>query len=226
MNTDILLGKTTEHVVPLEGTNVFLHKDIIRELQKLKLAAREAGFELEIASGFRSFDRQKLIWDAKARGERKLLDDHGNELKFSDLSPKEVMFSILRWSALPGASRHHWGTDLDVFNSKTQSREEVQLTTAECTGDGPAAAFHDWLDSQIAQKASFGFYRPYREDLGGVAPERWHLSYAHISDKIMVQYTYSLFRKNIEESDFLLKDLLLENSQEIFERYFLNISAP
>lgn len=226
MNTDILLGKTNEHLVPLEGTNVFLHKDILRDFHKLKLAAREAGFEIEVASGFRSFDRQKAIWDAKARGERKLLDDQGNELRFSDLSPKEVMFSILRWSALPGASRHHWGTDFDVFNGATQSRDQVELTTAECTGNGPAAEFHDWLDSQIAQKAAFGFYRPYREDLGGVAPERWHLSYAYLSDKYMVEYTYSLFKKNIEENDFLLKELLLEHSHEIFERYFLNISAP
>lgn len=226
MNIDILLGKTTEHLVPLEGTNVLLHKDILRDFNKLKQAAREEGFELDVASGFRSYDCQKLIWDAKARGERKLLDDKGKELKFSELSPIEVMHSILRWSALPGASRHHWGTDFDVFNSKTQSREEVELTTSECTGNGPAAEFHDWLDSQISQKASFGFYRPYREDLGGVAPERWHLSYAPLSDKYMVEYTSSLFKKNIEESDFLLKDLLLENSQEIFERYFLSISSP
>lgn len=226
MNIDILLGKTTEHLVPLEGTNVLIHKDIVRDFNKLKNAAREEGFELEILSGFRSFDRQKLIWDSKAKGERKLLDDQGRELNFSQLSPIEIMDSILRWSALPGASRHHWGTDFDVFNRKTQSREEVQLTTAECTGSGPSAEFHEWLDSQISQKASFGFYRPYREDLGGVAPERWHLSHAYFSDKYMAEYTYSLFKKNIEENDFLLKDLLLENSQDIFERYFLNISAP
>ena len=30
------------------------------------------------------------------------------------------MAAILVWSALPGASRHHWGTDLDVFDRAVQ----------------------------------------------------------------------------------------------------------
>lgn len=226
MNIDILLGKTQDHLVLLEGTRVALHKDMLRDFGRLRALAKEEGFALEVASGFRSYERQQLIWDAKARGERKLLDDFGRELNFSDLSQREVMDSILRWSALPGASRHHWGTDFDVFDGNTQTRDQVQLIPAECERDGPAAKLHDWLDSLMGQQAAFGFYRPYREDLGGVAPERWHLSYAPLSDKFMVSYTFSLFKKNIEESDVLLKELLLEHTQEIYERYFLNISAP
>ena len=26
------------------------------------------------------------------------------------------MVGILEWSALPGASRHHWGSEFDVFD--------------------------------------------------------------------------------------------------------------
>ncbi|MCZ8486094.1 D-alanyl-D-alanine carboxypeptidase family protein [Vibrio lentus] len=30
-------------------------------------------------------------------------------------SEQQKLSAILRWSALPGASRHHWGCDFDVF---------------------------------------------------------------------------------------------------------------
>ena len=33
----------------------------------------------------------------------------------------------------------------------------------------------------MAAGNSHGFYRPYARDHGGIAPERWHLSYAPVS---------------------------------------------
>src|SRR5690606_12745574 len=121
-------------------------------------------------------------------GERALLDDLGNPLNYSTLSPIEIMFSILRWSAAPGASRHHWGSDIDVYDAHTQKPEMVKLVPSECIENGPAAPMHEWLDSLISQNAAFGFYRPYNTDLGGVSPERWHLSYSPVSRRISEQY--------------------------------------
>lgn len=226
MNIDILLGKTREHLVPLDGTKYLLHKDMIHDFLMLKKSAEAAGFDLQIASAFRDYDRQLKIWNSKAKGERALLDDHGAALNFSSLSPREIMFAILRWSALPGASRHHWGTDIDVFNGLTQKAEDVKLEPSETQGNGPAAQLHDWLDDQISQGQSFGFYRPYQTDRGGISPERWHLSHNPTSHRIVNFYTYSLFKKNISESEILLKDELLEYSDEIYQRYFINLDPP
>ena len=226
MNIDILLGKTTEHLVPLEGTKFLIHSQMREDFLRLQKKALQAGFDLQITSAFRDYERQLKIWNTKARGERALMDDFGSPLVYQVLTPTEIMFSILRWSALPGASRHHWGSDIDIFDGSKQKVEDVQLTPQECEGDGPAAKLHDWLDEQINNNESFGFYRPYASDKGGVSPERWHLSYWPISQEIYKSYTMELFQKNIEDSSIELKEIVLENLITIYQRYLMNVDSP
>jgi LAS superfamily LD-carboxypeptidase LdcB len=226
MNIDILLGKTTEHLVPLAGTKYFVHRLMLHDFLKLQRDAKEAGFDLQIASAFRDYERQALIWNKKAKGERGLRDDSGRDLTFATLSPLQIMYAILRWSAIPGTSRHHWGTDIDVFDGSTQTQEDVQLVPEECIGHGPASGLHQWLDERIHQDAAYSFYRPYKTDKGGIAPERWHLSYFPIARRITDIYTYSIFKKNIEESTLTLKEELLDHSFDIFQRYFINTDLP
>ncbi len=222
----MILGKTTDHLVPVEGTKFFVHKNMLHDFLKLQREAQYAGFDLQIASAFRDYDRQLQIWNAKATGQRTILDDQERPLEFSKLSPTEIVFAILRWSAIPGCSRHHWGTDVDVFDANTQKLEEVKLVPSECEGTGPAARMHAWLDDQMASNTSFDFFRPYKTDHGGVAPERWHISYYPYSRRLLEAYTISLFKKNISESEIALKDVLLEHAEEIFHRYILNYDLP
>jgi LAS superfamily LD-carboxypeptidase LdcB len=226
MNIDILQGKTNEHLVLLEGTKFFIHNQMLIDFLRLQKDAQKMGFDLKIISAHRDFDRQLKIWNLKASGERILLDENERPLEFSKLSPIEIIMAILRWSALPGSSRHHWGSDIDVYDAKTQTEEEVKLVPSETILNGPAARLHEWLDSKIASDSAYGFYRPYATDRGGVAPERWHLSYYPISRRYLESYTFSLFKKNIEESDMLLKETVLENADEIFRRFFLNVDVP
>lgn len=226
MNIEILLGKTTEHLVPLEGTKYFIHKDMLKDFLRLQRDAAAEGFNLQLASAFRDFDRQLKIWNLKASGERPILDDQENPLVFSQLSPTQLVMAILRWSAIPGCSRHHWGTDIDVYDGNTQKAEEVKLIPSETMASGPAAGLHEWLDSKISSRNAYGFYRPYSQDRGGISPERWHLSYHLLSRRYLEAYTFSIFKKNIEESEMLLKDVLLENADEIYQRFFLNIDLP
>ena len=226
MNIDIITGKTTEHLVPLEGTKFLIHSQMREDFLRLQQKASEAGFDLQIISAFRDYERQLKIWNAKARGERALMDDFGSPLVYQVLTPTEIMFSILRWSALPGASRHHWGSDIDVFDANKQNAEDVQLTPKECEGDGPAARLHDWLDEQINNNESFGFFRPYASDKGGVSPERWHLSYWPVSEKIYETFTMELLQKNIENSSIELKEIVLENLPTIYQRYLMNVDSP
>ena len=65
----------------------------------------------------------------------------------------------------------------------------VQLTPAEVAPGGPFDALHRWLDERMAAHASEGFYRPYARDRGGVAPERWHLSFAPLSRELAGRVT-------------------------------------
>lgn len=209
---NILLGKTRDHLVPLEGTKFFIHADMLRDFQNLQREAFKDGFDLSIVSAFRDYERQLFIWNRKVTN--------------SELPPVETIFQILRWSALPGASRHHWGTDIDIFDASTQRIEDVKLTPEEVSEGGPSARLHDWLDEKIHARSAFGFYRPYANDRNGIAPERWHLSYSPLSQKYFQSYTLDLFLENIETSEMLLKEIVKQHAEEIFQRFFLNVELP
>lgn len=219
MNPDLLLGLDDDAVIEADLFGVKLHPQIIAPLQDLYIAAKNSGFELAIASGYRNFSRQLWIWNQKAQGLRPVLDACGNRLDISQLSDDKKLFSILRWSALPGASRHHWGTDVDVYDkSRIDSAYQLQLTLAETENDGPFAAFHHWLSQEI-QKKDCPFFRPYKVDKGGVAPEPWHLSYRPLADLFYREFSVDILRKQIEVSDIQLKESIIKNLDEIFENY-------
>lgn len=169
-----------------------LHPAAADAFRRLQARAADAGFSLQPVSCHRSFERQLAIWNAKAEGRRPVLDAHGCALDRMRCDDWAWAQAILRWSALPGASRHHWGSDLDVFDSAAVAPDyQVQLTPQEVEYGGPFCALHDWLDRQITEQRAEGFYRPYVTDRGGVAPERWHLSYAPLAAECERQLTES-----------------------------------
>ena len=176
-----LTGQDESHLVTLSCGHR-LQVQVAAAFAALQADALAAGFDLEIASSFRSFGRQRTIWNGKAEGERPVYDDSGNPIVMEQLSDREQMHAIMRFSALPGTSRHHWGSDLDVFDARAlPAGASLQLSQAEVETGGIFDPLHCWLDERIADNSSFGLYRPYDCDRGGVAPERWHLSYAPVA---------------------------------------------
>ena len=77
MNIDIILGKTQEHLVPLEGTKYLVHEQMLHDFLRLQHSAQKDGFDLQVASAFRDYDRQLKIWNAKASGARMLTSSLG-----------------------------------------------------------------------------------------------------------------------------------------------------
>ncbi|HCS65435.1 MAG TPA: peptidase [Cellvibrio sp.] len=218
-NNGLLLGLDERELVdsPLLGCRI--HRQGLDPLLFLAERAASAGFILKVASSYRSFERQLLIWNNKARGLRPVLNDAGEAIDINVLSERDKVFAILRWSALPGASRHHWGTDVDVYGSAHMDPEyQLQLTVAETQGDGPFAEFHCWLNDELAQGSS-NFFRPYAQDRGGVAPEPWHLSYAPLATIFSRQLTQDLLRGQLEQTDLELKQVVLDNLDEIFQQF-------
>ena len=200
-----------------------LHRDVVAPFLELRAAARAAGFDLAILSGFRSFEQQLSIWNRKATGRLAVLDSDARPLDIARLSEPELVFSILRWSALPGASRHHWGTDLDVYDrAATPEGYQVELIPAEVAAGGMFGRLHAWLDERIARRAAFGFFRPYDADRRGVAPERWHLSHAPVASGYARLLTADLLRETLEKADLMLKDVVLERLEEIVARFVTN----
>jgi LAS superfamily LD-carboxypeptidase LdcB len=152
-----------------------------------------------------------------------VLDDDGVPLDIATLSERDLAFAILRWSALPGASRHHWGTDVDVYDAAARpDGYEVALVPREVDPGGMFAPLHAWLDERIAVDGAFGFFRPYDRDRGGVAPERWHLSHAPTATRYERLLTPALLRATVAPADLRLKGVVLAHLEEIVERFVAN----
>lgn len=203
-----------------------LHRLAVPAFLTLKSLAAHAGFDLAIASGYRDFHRQKAIWNAKLSGQRPVLDTQGRPIALDQLSPWQRVEAVLRWSALPGASRHHWGTDIDVYDRSAVADDyEVQLTASEVTANGPFVALHDWLDQVFVDRPELGFFRPYPKDRGGIAPERWHISYAPVSGMLQRQLSKALILETVRDSDLHSKDVVIEHMDEIYQRFIKVPSA-
>lgn len=221
-----LVGKDESHLcsaADAEWLGTAIHRDVVPAFRELRAEAAGAGFDVAILSGFRSFDKQLSIWNRKARGELPVLDSNASPLDIRRLRDDELMFTILRWSALPGASRHHWGTDLDVYDAAARpAGYEIELIPSEYDAEGMFSPFSAWLDERIANGTASGFFRPYDLDRNGVAPERWHISYAPIAVPCQQALDADLLRPTVESADMMLKDVVLANLDEIVERFVVN----
>jgi len=218
-----LTGLDDSHLVTLRGGHR-LCDEVAAAFTALQADARKAGFELAIASSFRSFARQLTIWNGKASGARPVYDDRGRAVAMGVLSPPEQLHAILRYSAIPGTSRHHWGTDLDIYDAGAVAPDyTLQLSPQEVAVGGVFDPLHCWLDERIAAGESRGFFRPYALDRGGVAPERWHLSYAPLSAGCSEQLTGELLQScwDCERSSaaLLLHDEIEAELPRIMARY-------
>jgi len=185
-----LTGRSRTHVVELAGEHCTLHPSAAGAFLALKSAASRAGLALSALSAFRDFERQLLLWNEKFRGLRPLLDRDARPLDVSQMSDEDIVRAILHWSALPGASRHHWGTEIDVIDLRAQpAGRGAQLLPADFALTGPYARLDAWLSEHAAR---FGFFRPYDQDRGGVQPEPWHLSYAPLAHAALPALTLEL----------------------------------
>jgi hypothetical protein len=63
-------------------------------------------------------------------------------------------------------------------------------------------------------------------DRNGVAPERWHLSYAPVAVEYGRLLTPALLRSAIQGAEMMLKDVVLTHLDAIFERFVTNTNKP
>lgn len=185
--------------------------------------AEDAGIKLAICSAHRPFERQLAIWNAKASGKRAVLDANELPVNIQGLSDDAIVDLILLWSALPGASRHHWGTDLDVFDAAQIDVKALRLVEAEYVQGGPCAKLHAWL---VENAHDFGFYFPFQLGQSAVSPEPWHISYFPVAQLLLPQFDRAELAILLENSDMLLKDAVLARLDNLIDEYVLRIAQP
>src|SRR5215471_4341701 len=179
MNELELTGRARTHIEQIDDPRVALHRQVVEPFRALREAAAREGLDLMPFSAFRDFNQQVEIWNRKFRGERPLYDRAGKVREHAALSEAELVEAILVWSAVPGASRHHWGSEIDVYDrSALPDGYRVEVLREEDDAGGVIERLAVWLDANLER---FGFFRPYDRDRGGVYPEPWHISYAAIS---------------------------------------------
>jgi LAS superfamily LD-carboxypeptidase LdcB len=224
VNADELTGQARTHVADVTDPHCVLHQHAITPFLNLRKAAAADGFDLSPISSFREFDRQLKIWNGKFSGERPVLDAAGQSIDARRLSEPERVAAILQWSALPGASRHHWGTDVDLVDrNATAAAYRPQLIAEEFAPAGPYARLGEWLEANAAR---FGFFRPFRGVLSGVRPEPWHYSFAPVAENARRDLTPNILRAALTDAQLLGKEQVLARLDELHAKYVASIDWP
>ncbi len=224
LNWQQSVGIDQSHLIDFkqfQQSNVLVHKDIITDLENLLLAAKSDNVVIEIVSCYRSFDRQLSIWNGKWQGHRPVTSRHGRPLNIAQMSDMEKYKAISLWSALPGFSRHHWGTDMDIFcRSAIQAGHKIELVPEEFSNKGVCHPLNNWLDNNLEQ---YNFFRPYQNYQRGVSEEPWHISHQPTSQQIMNNYPFEQCQDYLNQSDIKSRAFMSDMFEHYKTQYFLNI---
>ncbi|WP_314885515.1 M15 family metallopeptidase [Aggregatibacter segnis] len=224
LTPDMLTGKSREHLVNLPtpySPHHFLQAKAMKAFQGLQQSAVKNGFNLQPASSFRDFARQQLIWNGKFNGERKVHDDVGNALDLSRLDDWQKSQAILRWSALPGASRHHWGTEIDIFDPDLLPQDQsLQLEPWEYEQGGYFFELSEFLTENLPH---FDFNLPFMQMPAEkkIGREPWHISYMPLAEKAKQLFSAEVLLQAWEKEEIGGKATLQQHLPQIFEQYFV-----
>jgi LAS superfamily LD-carboxypeptidase LdcB len=188
---------------------LYLHKETYTAFKLMYDAAKAEGIVLQIRSATRNFQAQKGIWERKWTGETLIENGQNASSAYPDPAVRATM--ILKYSSMPGSSRHHWGTDIDLnaFDNSWFS-------------SGTGLQIYEWL-TQHARR--FGFCQPYSAKGPnrpyGFEEERWHWSYMPLSQPLTQMAKDSL--KDTMITGFMGSEVATR--LKIVERYVLGINA-
>ena len=180
ISKEILLGKFEPSqdsnfiIIPnnmADKNNMYCHKETFKAYIAMRDSALKDSITLTIVSATRNFDKQKQIW------ERKWKNTQGNDIN--------KIHTIMRYSSMPGTSRHHWGTDLDFISVET-----------DYWTHGEGLRTYNWLCTNAHK---YGFFQPYTADptRTGYAEERWHWSYTPLSKPYLDAYKQKITAEDI-----------------------------
>jgi LAS superfamily LD-carboxypeptidase LdcB len=211
---DELLGQFEPEVHPdfvkfpidsTESRPFYLRRAAAEKLLEMMADAKAAGIDIKVVSATRTFNQQRRIWEAKWIGSQ-LVDGVNLEETLQD--PVKRAREILRYSSMPGTSRHHWGTDVDLNelnNAWFKKGEGKQL--------------YEWL---ISNASKYGYCQPYTSKKSGRAgyeEERWHWSYKPLSAEFL-----QLYKDSIQHSDLVgFKGALTTKKVKVIADYVLGI---
>lgn len=171
------------------GTEMYLRKEVLEAFIKMRESALLEKIDLKIASATRNFDYQKNLWEKKWTGYTLV---NGKDLSKTILNGLERFKKILEYSAAPGTSRHHLGTDIDINDANLGYFEKAH-----------GKVVYEWL---VKNATSFGFCQPYTSKgdnrlnsrITGYNEEKWHWSYLPTASPLIQKYKELINNENIK----------------------------
>ncbi|PCJ51027.1 MAG: peptidase M15 [Gammaproteobacteria bacterium] len=214
-----LLGVENDH----SNKKLLGHPKAVQALLELQAMAEKDQQTFQVISGYRSYEQQRNIWNRKFTGELAILNAKEQLVDILGLEPLKIIESIMLYSALPGASRHHWGTDFDIFPvSAIKAGHKAQLLESEFSTSGVAGEFNQWMSEKLSLVS---FFRPYEQFQGGIACEPWHISYYPLANAILEQLHKEKLLKVLNDSDLAGSKSICANIELLYEKYISNICS-
>lgn len=154
-------------ILPVNKSGMYLQKEVTQQLIKAYQDFKKVNPNIPfiIVSATRNYDYQNRIWQnkwntifAKLKNEQKTAEE------------------ILKYSSMPGTSRHHWGTDVDI----------TSVSNEYFKSNPQGKILYQWLQDNMPK---YGFCQPFNNGRkGGYLPEEWHWSYHPISKNYLAKY--------------------------------------
>ena len=199
---EILMGKKEPTLV---GSNYNLQPKVAEAFEKMKTKASIDGISLYTASSYRGYDHQKRIWNNK-------WDRYSKQ----GLKGLDIAFKIIEYSTIPGTSRHHWGTDLDVVDLNVKVTGD-KLLASNFEEGGPYEKLGRWLTNNAS---SYGFELVYtnKQTRKGFKYEPWHLTYKETSIIMYREYQkikwFNNLTNDVKGKDFFTQEFIQKYTRE------------
>ena len=196
INITHLIGIDESHLTTLETYQ--LTPNTADAFCAMQTAALQDGIDLQLVSAYRSFARQQQIFEEKY-----------TRYTAEGLTPTAAIQRILEYSTIPGTSRHHWGTDIDITDANAPNQKRL-LVPEKFHNNGPFAPLHQWMQANAHR---FGFYLVYTDDGSrtGFAYEPWHYTFLPEAKAFLEQYdpntAYAFFKSiGVAGSEYITRD--------------------
>lgn len=201
INLDLLLGKK-EIIATTKEFNLL--PQVALAFKAMQTEAKKDGIDLKVVSSFRSYAAQKRIWNRKYK-----------RFISEGLTGPEAIKKIIEYSTLPGTSRHHWGTDIDLIEGSKIVEGDVLLE--EHFHQGAYQKLHRWLQKNATR---YGFDIVYTNDSlrKGFLYEPWHYSYTPLSKEFLKTYQEKELIYSIKQDSTLLGKEFI--SPKFLENYY------
>ncbi|MEK9530844.1 MAG: M15 family metallopeptidase, partial [Flavobacteriaceae bacterium] len=128
VNITHLIGINESHLTTLETYQ--LTPNTAEAFCAMQAAALQDGIDLQLVSAYRSFARQQQIFE-----------DKYTRYIAEGMTPTAAIQRILEYSTIPGTSRHHWGSDIDITDDNAPNQKHV-LVPEKFHGNGPFSPLH------------------------------------------------------------------------------------